>query len=432
MTETQKLFKNGQIASEKSPTLRQADVLVNEKGSISAVESYIETKPEMDVIDCSRKILVPGLFDMHVHLREPGREDKETIETGTEAAINGGVTGLLAMPNTTPPIDSGGMVRFVLTLAKERARIPVMTSGCITHNRQGKELAEIADMKEKGVVMITDDGSPVANSYLFRRALEYARNFDLIVASHCETMELSADGAMHEGKVSYQLGIPGIPACSEEISIERDLSLAHYTKARIHIQHVSTARGMEIIRRFKEEGVHVTAEVTPHHLLFSEEDIGDYNTAFKMNPPLRTKVDNQQLLEGLKEGIFDIIATDHAPHTTFEKNLDFSSAPFGITGLETALLSLYTYLVKPGKTNWNLFVKTYSAEPRRILGLPSVEIKPTHPAEFIVFDPDVTTIINKAFMRSKSVNTPFLGKELMGRVEKVIYKNEILLDRLQK
>lgn len=418
------------MASEYEQKLRTADVLV-EQGSIAGIEGFIEPVGDMEVIDCTGKILLPGFFDMHVHLREPGREDKETIESGSEAAINGGVTGLLAMPNTTPAIDTAGMVRFVQTLAREKARIPVYTSGCITRERAGKKLAEIADMQAKGAIMITDDGSPVSDPYLLRRAMEYARQFNLPVASHCEVMELSGVGAMNEGRMSYKLGIPGIPACSEEICIGRDLRLAQYTGAHLHIQHVTTGAGAELIRRFKEEDTRVTCEVTPHHLIFSEEDIQEYDTHLKMNPPLRTPEDKERLLEGLKSGVIDVLTTDHAPHTRFEKNFDFTRAPFGITGLETALLSMFTYFIKPGRIDWQLLVKAYSGEPRRILNMESAELKAGRPAEFLVFDPNVRTVISTRFMKSKSINTPFLNKELEGSVEKVIRGDVMLLDRIQ-
>jgi dihydroorotase len=359
----------------------------------------------------------------------PGQEGKETIKSGAEAAINGGVTGIVGMPNTIPAIDNGGIVQAVLDIAEKQARIPVYTSGCITKGRAGEGLAEIAEMKEKGVVMITDDGSPVSSPLVLRRAMEYAREFDLIVASHCETMELSGNGAMNEGKVSYKLGLPGWPACSEEICLDRDIRLGQCARNHIHIQHVTTARGMETIRRFKEEGVKVTCEVSPHHLLFSEEDVQDYDTQYKMNPPLRTKEDNERLLEGLKEGIFDVIATDHAPHTDFEKNQDFGSAPFGITGLETALPSLYHYFVKDGKLGWDVIVKRYSAEPRRILKMEPASIGEGQAAEMIVFDPGRETTFTKEFMQSKSSNTPFLNKTLSGMVTHVRCGNEVLLER---
>lgn len=422
------LLQGGRIASDQGP-LRDADVLVGTDGCIQGVDAHIEAPANAAIVNCRGKILLPGFFDVHVHLREPGREDKETIQSGSEAAINGGVTGILAMPNTTPAIDSGGLVRYVLTMARDQARIPVFTSGCITKNRAGEELAEIADMFEQGAVMITDDGSPVSNPYVLRRALEYASDFDLIVASHCETMELSGDGAMNEGRASYRLGLPGIPAISEEINLDRDIRLAQYTGGRIHIQHVTTARGMETIARFKNEGVRVTAEVSPHHLLFNEEDIVDYDTCYKMNPPLRTAEDNERLLEGLIDGTFDCLATDHAPHTEFEKNFDFVSAPFGITGLETAVLSMYDRLIRNGKIGWDVLVRRYASEPRKLLHLPRVALEVGSAAELLVFNPDASTRITKEFTKSKSHNTPFLNQELNGSIEKVMLNGHWILER---
>jgi dihydroorotase len=364
---------------------------------------------------------------MHVHLREPGREDEETIATGARAAVRGGFTGIVAMPNTDPPIDTGGLVRFVHTLAREQSPIPVWTSGCITKGRAGQQLADIADMHRQGAVMITDDGDPVADPYLFRRALEYARHFDLLVACHCEVPELSHGGAMNEGARSYKLGIPGIPACSEEISIARDLELARLAGARIHIQHVTTARGLDIIRRAKQDGVRVTCEVSPHHLLLNEDDITDYDTNFKMNPPLRTPADNEALLAGLLDGSIDALATDHAPHTEFEKNLDFASAPFGITGLETALPSLYERLVRPGKLPWDVLVRAFSETPRRILGIEAASFREGERADFVVFDPDAMTRIDVETMASKSRNTPFIGQTLAGAVAEVVLGANLLL-----
>jgi dihydroorotase len=421
-------FKGGQVAAEDSPKLEELDVLV-EGGKISRVANNVEAPDGVEVVDCGGCVIVPAMFDVHVHAREPGREDKETIQTCSEAAINGGVTGIVLMPNTLPAIDSGGLLQSVLDIAAEKSRIPVWQSGCITKGRAGKELAGIAGMKAKGVPVITDDGDPVSDPMVLLRAMEYAKRFDLMLASHCEVKELSGKGAMNEGAVSYRLGIPGIPACSEEICLDRDIRLAQYTGAHVHIQHVTSARGMETIRRFKEEGVRVTCEVAPHHLLFNEEDIGDYDTHYKMNPPLRTAEDNGKLLQGLIDGVFDVIATDHAPHTEFEKNSDFASAPFGITGLETALVSLFHHFVKPGVFGWDLLVKRYSAEPRRLTGLDPVPVVEGGAAEFIVFDPRRTTVFSKDFMKSKSSNTPFLGKELNGQVISVVKDGELLLNR---
>jgi dihydroorotase len=424
---TPRLFRGGQAVDAAHASPRRLDILVSAEGKIEKVAPEIAPPAGAEVIDCAGKILLPGLFDMHVHLREPGREDEETIATGARAAVRGGFTGIVAMPNTDPPIDTGGLVRFVHTLAREQSPIPVWTSGCITKGRAGQQLADIADMHRQGAVMITDDGDPVADPYLFRRALEYARHFDLLVACHCEVPELSRGGAMNEGARSYKLGIPGIPACSEEISIARDLELARLAGARIHIQHVTTERGLDIIRRAKQDGVRVTCEVSPHHLLLNEDDITDYDTNFKMNPPLRTVADNEALLAGLLDGSIDALATDHAPHTEFEKNLDFASAPFGITGLETALPSLYERLVRPGKLPWDVLVRAFSETPRRILGMEAPGFREGESADFVVFNPAGQTKVDPETMASKSRNTPFIGKSLTGAVEQVALCTDLLL-----
>lgn len=422
-----RLFKGGEIASEDSSKLLKADVLV-ENDRIVQIAPGIAAPSDCTVIDCAGKILLPALFDVHVHAREPGQEQKENIATCSEAAINGGVTGFVMMPNTSPSIDTAGLVKTVLESAK-KCRIPIYTSGAITKGREGKELAAIGAMKAAGAIMITDDGYPVSNPVVLRRAMEYARNFGLIVASHCETMELSGKGSMHEGSVSYSLGLEGIPAISEEICLDRDIRIGQYTGAHIHIQHVTTARGMNTIRRFKEEGVKVTCEIAPHHLIFNHEDIRDYDTHYKMNPPLRTREDNAALLQGLIDGVFDVIATDHAPHTAFEKSNDFGSAPFGITGLETALPSLHHYFLSKGAFGWDVIVKRYSAEPRRLINLPPVPILEGGVAEFIVFDPHATSTFTREFMKSKSTNTPFLNQTLQGRVDVVVLNGEVLLER---
>ena len=421
------LIKGGEIAAEEGPLVR-GDVLVKD-GVILAVGEALEGLPDAKVIDAEGKIVAPAMFDAHVHFREPGQEHKEDIEHGTEAAINGGVTGVVMMPNTAPAIDSPSVGRTILEKAREVSRIPVYTSGCITRERAGGELSAIEGMRELGVVMLTDDGDPVANPAVLRNAMEYATPFGMFFASHCEVPELSGPRALNEGKVSYQLGIKGSPACSEEICMDRDIRLAHATGARIHIQHVSSAIGMETIRWWKKMGAKVTAEVSPHHLIFNEEDIGDYDTHYKMNPPLRTSEDNAALLEGLKEGVFDLIATDHAPHTAFEKEQDFVSAPNGITGLETALVSLYDRFIASQQIGWDLVVKRYSAEPRRMMGLDVVPVEEGKPADFIVFDPAGETTFTREFMRSKSINTPFLDQTLQGRVELVVRGSETLLQR---
>ena len=422
------LIQNANIASEDDNTLTSASVLV-ENGVITRVAEDIEAPEGAKVIDAQGKILMPAMFDTHIHMREPGQEAKETIKTGTEAAINGGVTGVVLMPNTTPAIDSAAMVKMIYDTAERDSRIPVYTSGCITKGREGKELAGIDGMLKLGVKMLTDDGDAVPDMLLLKNAMEYASEFDCFFASHCEVLELSGPRALNEGVVSHRLGIQGTPACSEEICMDRDIRLAHAAGARLHIQHVSSKIGMETIRWWKGMGAKVTAEVSPHHLLFNEEDIGDYDTHYKMNPPLRTAEDNKALLEGLKEGVFDIIATDHAPHTPFEKAQDFVTAPNGITGLETALVSLFHYFVKTEEFGWDLVVNKYSAEPRRMMSLDPVPIKEGGVADFLLFDPKGETTFTKDFMQSKSQNTPFLDKTLNGSIDLVVLGEEVLLER---
>jgi dihydroorotase len=425
-----RLYRAALIASEYHREPRRADVLV-EGDRITGVADSITAVSDATIIDCAGQILLPSLFDVHVHAREPGREDKETILSCSEAAINGGITGMVLQPNTNPAIDSAAAVQNVLDIAREKSRIwpSVFTTGAITKGRKGEELAGIAGMKGRGVVYLTDDGDSVSNPQVLRRAMEYAKQFDLALASHCEVKELSGKGSMHEGSVSYSLGLQGIPSISEEICIARDIRLAEYIGVHLHIQHVSTALGMNTIRRAKDRGIRVTCEVAPHHLIFNHEHIGNYDTHYKMNPPLRTAADNAALLQGLIDGIFDVIATDHAPHTEFEKNQDFASAPFGITGLETALPSLFHHYIAKGAFGWDLLVKRYANEPRRLIKLADTEIKEGNLAEFILFDPTRSTTFTPEFMKSKSKNTPFLNKTLQGQVTHVHYRGQDLLSR---
>jgi dihydroorotase len=423
------LITNARIASENSPALTEADVLLAD-GKIEKIGKGLAAPKGARTIDAKGRILMPAMFDAHVHLREPGFETKETIATGSEAAINGGITGLVMMPNTSPAIDSGAVVAQVLDIAKRTARIPIYTSGCVTKGRHGKELAGIDGMRSKGVVMLTDDGDTTGDAAVLYRAMEYAKEFGMFFASHCEVPELAGPRALNEGSMSYRLGIKGSPACAEEIIIDRDIRLAHATGAHIHIQHVSSKLGMETIAWWKSRGdVKVTAEVAPHHLLFCDQDIGDFDTHYKMNPPLRGKADNEALLQGLIDGTFDLIATDHAPHTPFEKSQDFVSAPNGITGLDTALVSLHHFFIATGKFGWDLVVKRFSAEPRRFMGLPAVSIAEGQPVDLLLFDPEKETTFTKDFMKSKSQNTPFLNKTLKGSVELVILGDQILLER---
>lgn len=423
-----RIIKNAIIVSETAVAETTNDILI-ENGVIKSIAPSIKTPESAEEIDAAGRLVMPSMFDAHVHMREPGQEAKETIKSGTEAAINGGITGVVLMPNTAPAIDSAMVVKHVLDIAERDSRIPVYTSGCITKGREGKELAGIEGMRKLGVKMLTDDGDGVDNPMLLKRAMEYASELGMFFASHCEVKELSGPRALNEGAMSYRLGIQGSPACAEEIMIDRDIRLAHATNSHIHIQHVSSALGMETIRWWKNMGAKVTAEVSPHHLMFNEEDIGDYDTHYKMNPPLRTAVDNEKLVQGLKDGVFDLIATDHAPHTPFEKAQNFTEAPNGITGLDTALISLYDRYITRGDFSWDLLVKRYSCEPRRFMELDTVEIEEGTKAELLIFNPEGETTFTKDYMQSKAQNTPLLDKTLKGSIDVVLVGDEILLQR---
>jgi dihydroorotase len=400
-----------------------------ENGCITAIGPDLVKPERAREIDARGRILMPAMFDAHVHFREPGFEAKENIASGAQAAINGGVTGVVMMPNTSPALDNPAAIRTVLDAGRQTP-ITVLTSGCITKGRHGKELAAIDGMRNLGVKMLTDDGDSVDDPAVLYRAMLYTKDMGMFYASHCEVPSLADPRALTEGPTAFRLGIKGSPPCAEEIIIDRDIRIAHAAGAHIHIQHVSSALGMETIRWWKERGdVKVTAEVAPHHLMFSEDDIGDFDTNYKMNPPLRTKRDNALLLEGLKQGVFDLIATDHAPHTAFEKSQDFVSAPNGITGLETALISLYHYYVRSNEFGWDLVIKRYSAEPRRFMGLDAVTIAVGQPAEFLLFDPDGSTTFTKDYMRSRSQNTPFINKTLHGSIDLVVKDGIVLLER---
>lgn len=401
------------------------DLLI-EDGVIRRVAEKIKPPSGTAVRDVKRKVLLPGLCDPHVHLREPGREDSETILSGTEAAIAGGYTRILAMPNTDPPIDTGGMVTYVQSMAQNRSRIPVSVAGCLTKGRQGDKLAEIADMASQGAVMMTDCNHALQDEYVLRRALEYTRHFDVVVGVYPDTPALSGEGVMHEGEISFRLGLQGIPAMAEEIAIERELRVARAVGGRIHIQNVSTGEGVASIRRFKAQGLQVTAETTPHHLLLNHTALEGYHTRFKMMPPLRTPEDQQALLEGLNDGTLDMVATGHAPHTDFEKNLDFGHAPFGVIGLETALPALYTDLVKTGKLSWRQLAVVMSDAPRRLLKLAPLVFAEGEVFEAVLFDPAGVTSVTRETLKSRSFNTPWLGETLFGKVEQVFLGSKVL------
>ncbi|MBK1791396.1 dihydroorotase [Persicirhabdus sediminis] len=418
------LIKKVTIANAGQDEIQLADVWI-ENGTIKQIGQDLKTSAERE-IDGQGKVLLPGMYDMHVHLREPGAEVKETIASGTEAAINGGITGLVMMPNTTPCIDSAAIVRTIREIAAEDSRIPLQIAGSITKGRAGVELSGVDGMRKLGVKMLTDDPSPVADPSVLMRAMEYASELGLFFASHCATPELQNDRAINHGEISYQLGIKGTPACGEEMCIDRDIRLAQHAGAHVHIQHVSTAAGVEIIRQWKARGASVSAEVTPHHLMFDESCIGNYDTNFKVCPPLRLRDDCEALLAGLNDGTIDVIATDHAPHTPFEKLQDFMTAPNGIIGLETALISLFDRFVSEGKLSWSTLAASFSANPRKLMGEAPAVIAEGEAANLVLFDPAGETTFSAANFKSNSQNTPFIDQTLKGAVELVVLGDKTL------
>ena len=408
------LLQGGRILDPESGTRREADVLIRD-GRIDAVASGL-TPNGFPVFDCTDRLISPGWIDMHVHLREPGFEYKETIETGCRAAAFGGFTAVACMPNTDPPIHTRDVVEFIIERA-EKTAVDVHPIACVSKHRKGEELTEMADLVEGGAVGFSDDGSPVQHSGLMRRALEYSSSLDRPIINHMEDLTLNADGHMHEGEVSTRLGIAGIPALAEEVMIARDILLAEFTGGHVHVAHISTAAAVELVRRAKERGVRVTAEVCPHHFALTDEAVEDtgFGTHTKMHPPLRSAADVKAIKEGLRDGTIDAICTDHAPHATFEKEVEFIAAPFGILGLETAWGLTGRELIAPGVLSVEAAIRKLTVEPRRILRLQVPRIDEGVPANLTIFDAATRWTFEARHIRSKSKNTPFIGEEMVGR-----------------
>lgn len=368
-----------------------------------------------EVIDATGMLVCPGLIDMHVHLREPGREEDETIATGTAAAVAGGVTSVACMPNTEPPIDSQAAAEFVRMQAHRAGHANVFPVGTISKERQGKELAELAGLVEGGAVAFTDDGSPVMNSELMRRALEYARMLNKTILSHAEDLELTRGGHMHEGLVSLRLGLRGMPAAAEEIMVYREIALAAMTGGRMHILHVSTAGSVELIRQAKRQGIPVTGEACPHHFLLTDDSLSTFDSNFKMSPPLRTTRDVDAILEGLADGTLDVLATDHAPHAPEKKIRELDQTPNGIIGLETFLPTCIKGLIDTGRLTWPQMIAKMTINPARILGIDRGTLQPGRPADVTIIDPNAQWIIDPNRFYSKSRNCPFAGWTVRGR-----------------
>jgi dihydroorotase len=419
------LLKGGRVVDPSQKLDAVLDVLLVD-GFIADVTADAHAHADAQILDVSGQIVCPGLIDLHVHLREPGGEHKETIATGARAAAAGGFTAVCAMPNTDPPIDDPASVGFVRAAGLRVDAARVYPTGAISVGQNGEHLTEMGEMVGAGAVGFTDDGRPVSDAGLMRLALEYAQAFNVPIASHCEEKSLSRGGAMNEGIVCTRLGLSGIPNAAEDVMIARDLLLADLTGGRLHIQHVSTAQGVQMIRQAKARGIRVTAEATPHHITLTDEACDGYRTEAKVNPPLRSEADRLAVLEGLIDGTLDVIATDHAPHHYDEKEQAFEDAPFGLVGLETALGIILSHVV--GKSGFSLgtLVERMSCAPARAFNLPGGTLKKGQPADVTVFDPNREWIVNPTQLLSKSKNTPFSGWRLTGRATTTIVGGKIV------
>ena len=420
----QYLLKNGRLIDPVTRRDEEIDIHIVD-GKIVRIAKGLSV-PSAQVIELTGKVVAPGFIDMHVHLREPGFEYKETILTGCAAAAAGGFTAVCCMPNTNPPVDDESVVRLI----KEKARIAmnglvdVYPVAAVTKDRKGEHLAPLAELAAAGAVAFSDDGDPVHDADIMRRALEYASMYNCPVIQHAQDMPMTKGGAMNEGFTATRLGIPGMPPVAEDAVLARDIQITKYTGARYHLAHMSTAGATAMMRAAKAEGLNVTCEVTPHHFSLTDEAVSGFDTNTKMNPPLRTKADVEALKRGLKDGTIDAIATDHAPHSFDEKQVEFQSAPFGIVGLETALGLVVTELVNGGVLTLSQMIEKMSTNPRRIVNLPAIRIAEGQLANLTIFDPGAEWIVDTQAFKSKSKNSPFGGRKLTGKPVGVINNGE--------
>ncbi len=418
-----RLLRGGHVVDPVNGRNGVFDLLI-EDGRIARVGRDLPRDSADEVVDVPSGLLVcPGLIDMHVHLREPGQEHKETVATGAAAAAAGGFTAVACMPNTTPVNDNAGVTGYILRKAAEANLVRVYPIGAVSRGQQGEQLADIAELKQAGCVAVTDDGRPVATALLMRRALEYTSMFDMPVIEHCEEQTLKADGVAHEGFQAATLGLRGIPGEAESIMALRDISLAELTGGAVHIAHMSARQTLDAVRYGKARGTRVTCEVTPHHFVLTDEMLGApvaYDTNVKMNPPLRETADRDAMLKGIADGSVDVIATDHAPHHYDEKHVEFDHAPFGITGLETAVALCFDRLVHAGVIGIARLIELLSVNPARVLRVPGGALSEGAPADISILAPDLAVTVSAARMRSKSKNTPFDGWKLRGGVAATI------------
>lgn len=419
------LIKNGLVVDPAQNLNGKMDVLID-NGVIVEIKERIE-KSDATVLDATDKIVMPGCIDMHVHLREPGYEDKETILNGVQAAIHGGFTAVACMPNTNPVADHESILEAIQYKAQKYGLADVYPIASITKGQEGQELTEMALLKRSGAVAFSDDGHTVVNTGVFRRALDYSKMVDGLLISHCEDDALKGNGIMNEGFVSTELGLAGIPNEAEDLIIARDIALARLTGARLHIAHVSTAGGVELIRHAKAEGVRVTAETTPHHLVLTDEAVRGYDTNTKVNPPLRTEKDRQAVFQALKEGVLDCVATDHAPHAMQDKEVEYAYAANGISGLETAIPLIWTNFVEKGLLNVQEFVTIMSKRPAEILRVEKGTLQPGRAADILILDVQQEKAVDVLEFYSKGKNTPFQGMKLKGWPDTVLKNGSIVL-----
>ncbi len=421
------LLRGGRVVDPSIELDRVCDVAVGDDGRISEVGDDLKAG-KATVVECAEKIVLPGLVDMHVHLREPGYEYKEDIESGTRAAAHGGFTALACMPNTNPICDEGSAVRFIVERAAERGKVRVHPIGALTVGLKGEALSEMGDMVAAGAVAFSDDGKGVQDAGMMRLIMDYAKQFDAVVIAHSEDEALAGKGVVNEGVISTRLGLAGWPAAAEDVMVARDIRLAELTGCRLHVAHISTAGSVELVRQAKAQGLPVTAEVTPHHLFLDEDAIGaDYDTNLKMNPPLRSAADREACVAGLLDGTIDCIATDHAPHAPHEKALEFELAPFGSTGLETALPLVITNLVAKRLADWPDVARWMAINPRAALNLPAVRLEAGGIADITVVDPEARVEVTPEFFESKSANSAFLRATLLGKATEVFVGGRIAL-----
>ncbi|MDD2552985.1 MAG: dihydroorotase [Desulfotomaculaceae bacterium] len=406
------IIKGGLVVDPVAGSATIKDILVVE-GKIAETGANLSAGGAV-VLDAAGRLVAPGLIDMHVHLREPGFEAKETVYTGTRAAARGGFTTVACMPNTNPVIDNAALIRSIINSARTGGLVQVCPVGAITRGSRGEELAEMGDMAEAGAAAFSDDGMPVSNAGLMRRAMQYAKMLDKALISHSEEKSLSAGGSMHEGYISTILGLKGISACAEEVMVARDILLAEETGCRVHIAHVSTAGSVRLLQEAKARGVRVSAEATPHHFTLTDEAVMGFDTNTKVNPPLRTGADLAAVRQGLADGTIDVIATDHAPHTAEEKDVEYERAPFGLVGLETAVGLVWTELVNTGVLTPLQAITCMTLNPARILGIPKGTLEPGADADITIIDPALAEVVDPAKFASKGRNTPFAGRMLKG------------------